>query len=130
MRNVSLKRQKLNAAVKPFRDGLLERVAVCEWCINTDSGLIVHEISRGQYRAMSLDKPFACLVLCGDCHRDMHDLPASHAVCIGLALLRYSRPTDFNLERFYQLTARRWPDEEMVDRYWTRTLAAKTKAFP
>ncbi len=127
MRKVSPKRAALLATVEPIRNALRERVAVCEWCLNTDSGLCVHEIARGQHRSVALDKPFATLVLCDDCHRDMHDLPAAHAVCIGLALLRYSRPEDWSLERFYQLTARRWPDELMVDRYWMRLLAGKTK---
>ncbi len=127
MKQVSPKRAALNAAVEPYRQSLRQRVGKCEWCINTDSGLIVHEIARGQFRADALDKPFATLVLCAACHQDLHELPAPHAVCIGLALLRYSRPEDFNIERFYQLTARRWPSEELISRWWTRTLAGRTR---
>ncbi len=127
MRKISPKRAALLATVEPIRNALRERVAVCEWCLHGDRVLQVHEIARGQFRQDALGKPFASLVVCAACHQDLHDLPAAHAVCIGLALLRYSRPEDWSLERFYQLTARRWPDEDMVDRWWQRTLSGRTR---
>lgn len=127
IRPYSDRRRKREAEARPIRQALRDRVGACEWCLDANRGLQVHEIARGQFRQDAQDEPFATLVLCAACHQDLHELPAPHAVCIALALLRYSRPEDFSLERFYQLTARRWPLESLVERWWIRTLAGRTR---
>lgn len=127
MRRVSRKTAARKKAVEPYRETLVLNVAQCEWCSSPNHGLSVHEIARGCHRQAALDKPFATLVLCDDCHRDLHELPSIHAICIGLALLKSSRPEDFSLEAFYKLTARRWPAEDLVERWYVRILAARSR---
>jgi hypothetical protein len=121
MKAIGTKRRKLNAAVDPWRNALRLRVGKCEWCGSDRNGLAVHEIARGPNRAAALDKPFAVLVLCAACHRDLHELPGAHAVCLGLALLRYNRPQNYHLENFFRLAGRRWPPVEIIDLWWKRT---------
>jgi hypothetical protein len=125
VRRISPRRQLRNEEAAPWRMELLAAGA-CDWC-SSNRGLAIHEIARGQNRGLALDKPFACCLLCERCHADIHELPAAHAVCIGLALLRYNRPEAYHLEHYYRLTARRWPSEEMIERYWRRILNGKTQ---
>ena len=121
MRTVSKRRQALNSDVEHWRTKL-RAVGYCEWCGSDRHGLEIHEVSGGSTRALELDKPFSTVLLCERCHADLESLPKNHAVCIGLALIRYSRPEDYSLDSFYRLTARRWPDEGLVSQWWLRIL--------
>ncbi len=127
LRPYSTRRIARNIEANPWRT-LLRMRGQCEWCLSDRNGLQVHEIARGQHRPEALDKPFATILLCAACHRDLHELPAPHAVCIGLALLRYNRPDDYHLEHYYRLTNRRWPSEELVESWWRRILMGKTQS--
>ena len=126
MRKVSLKRQAINEAASPWREKLRAQ-GYCDWCGNDRDGLDVHEICGGTTRALELDKPFSTNLLCRPCHTDIESFRKEHAVCIGLALLRYRREESFNLEWFYRLTARRWPSEQLIEHWWRRMLLGETQ---
>lgn len=110
MRRVSLKRQRRNREAEPARRSLLERVARCEFCGRHNAGLANHEILRGSYRQQALDKPFAILILCDECH----DLMGGRSWAEQLAILRRSRPADFNLRLFHELAGRHKPSSDEV----------------
>lgn len=89
----------------------------CDLCGTTRRKRSVHEIGRGVDRQKSLDKPYATLVLCETsgttmgCHQVIHSEWCRESE---LALLKLRRPDDFDLEAFYQLTSRRFPDLDSV----------------
>lgn len=125
MKPKSPRRQRLETATLDARLALIELTdGRCEWCQRP--GCHEHHIANGQNRGLSLGKLFSVVWLCESCHRDLHELPKRHAVCIALALLRNSRPCDYNLEAFYKLIARRFPSEADVERWWERMLSART----
>lgn len=115
MRAVSLKRQKLNREVGPWRQNLRERVGRCEMCLRPKSpeNLDVHELVPGSSRSKALDKVFAVLCVCRPCHNDIERLTIPNQ----LAYLYISRPTDFELPLYYELIGRRWPDWDDVYRF-------------
>jgi hypothetical protein len=121
MRRVSLKRQHRNREAAPVRDAL-RSLGRCEWCSTDRHKLDVHEVANGASRGAALDQLYALLLLCRRCHDDLHRLPKDAAVCIGLALIRNSRPEHYSLDSFYKITARRWPDESTVEIWWRRIL--------
>jgi hypothetical protein len=125
MRRTSPKRQQRITEAAPWRTELRAQ-GFCDWCSSDRNGLEIHEVSGGSTRGLELDKPFSTNLLCAACHRDLEALPKNHAVCIGLALIRYRRPESYNLEHYYRLTARRWPDESLVEIWWTRLLLGQT----
>lgn len=105
MRPVSKNRQKLMREVKPIRDALRSEVGRCEIC-GTDRGTLdVHEIGRGIHREACLGERCALLVVCRSCHSeklsDTSDWPEARQ----LAILAESRPMDFNLTAFLELTS-------------------------
>lgn len=88
-----------------MRDALRE-LGHCEICGKTRVTLDVHEIARGQFRQAALDKPFAMLLLCRRCHEKVGstaDWPESRQ----LAVLAKSRPAQFNLTAYLELTSPR-----------------------
>lgn len=109
MRRRSKKTAKRVAECKQFRDQLIASVGHCEICHyipgkhwRWPSGLSCHEIARGTLRLKSLDKRFATLILCSACHEDVDDTKA-WPQARQLAVLRKSRPQDFDLEAFSRL---------------------------
>lgn len=120
MKRVSPKRRKLLATATPLREQLIEQVGICEFCLRDCGHLDVHEISRGSLRGQSLDKRFACVVLGRPCHDALHRLAGDDAAAIGLLLIERSRPTDSNIEAFYQLLNRRWPPADLLRRWRER----------
>lgn len=117
MRSKSITRRHRESEAKPFRDSLVLNVGECENCGCSPSNkqgrmaelvrLAVHEIASGTHRQKALDKPYAVLVLCWECNsgpfQDRSQWPESRQ----LALLARSRPKDFDLTAYLELTSPR-----------------------
>ena len=129
MKQKSTIRKNREAEAKPFRDKLVADVGECEHCGCSPSNrqgrmsdlvrLAVHEIASGTHRQKALDKPYAVLVLCWACNsgpfQDRSGWPESKQ----LALLARSRPKDFDLAAYLELTSpnapRRIEIQEILD---------------
>lgn len=126
MKRISEKRRKREAEAKPARDALIAEVGECEHCGASQdyphqdlprelSQLCVHEIANGPHRQKALDKRFATLVLCWHCNgetfEDKGEMPESRQ----LAVLFTSRPRDFDLPAYLELTSPRAPDRITYD---------------
>jgi len=109
MRQISNKRRKLIKEVKPIRDGLREEVGQCEICKNPRGTLDVHEIGRGVYRESCLGERCALLVVCRKCHDEKLSEALEWPEPRQLAILASSRPLDFNLARFLEITTPKAP---------------------
>lgn len=115
MQNKSPTRRKRESEAKPFRDQLVATVGKCENCgcspankrgrMASMAKLAVHEISSGPYRQAALDKPYAVLVLCWECNSGPFQNRAEWPEDRQLALLARSRPKDFDLTKYLQLTS-------------------------
>lgn len=88
------------------------------------SELCVHEILNGPLRQQSLDKQFACLVLCWHCNgmvTNKKDWPEARQ----LAVLKAKRPDRYDLAAFNTLANPRAPNrllESEVDA-WSQSTA-------
>lgn len=114
MRRQSAKFRARKREAKPFRDALKARVGRCEVCFHDPrrvrSGFIawnlsVHEIANGANRQKALDKAYAVLVVCPLCHEKLGgkgEYPESRQ----LAMLRRSRPGDYDLAAYNRLVCR------------------------
>ena len=115
MKRQSKKARQRAAEAKPIRDALRQEVGQCEVCECSPewphrdlppvmSQLDVHEICRGPHRQKALDKRYALLVVCRKCH----DGPISSRKQMPepkqLAILFQSRPWDFDLRAYLELT--------------------------
>jgi len=109
IKQVSNKRRLRNAEVKPFRDSLVKRVGCCEICgckpgdrkpVKQLSNLCCHEIANGPNRDKALDKAFAILVLCWGCNGDKVEDKGQWPESRQLAVLKSSRPEDFDLAAY------------------------------
>ena len=82
-----------------------------------------HHVARGACKTTDL---CCVLYLCRACHNLWHrtDGETQRAVC--LALLELSRPHHADLERYYQLTHRRFPSRACVAA-WRAVLDRETK---
>ena len=122
MKRISARRASLLREVEPWRQKL-KATGYCEWCCADRDGLEIHEICGGNgIRQLELGQPFSTVLLCRPCHSDLESMRKEHAVCIGLALIRYRRAEDYSLSKFYTLTDRNWPSEELVEHWWRRML--------
>lgn len=112
MRRVSKKRRSLMSQVGPWREQFRERVGRCEKCLKScpAASLDVHELVPGYVRAKALDKPYAVLALHRHCHTEIEALTIPHQ----MAYLIRARSKDFNLELYWKLLGRRWPDMEHI----------------
>lgn len=119
MRRVSGKRAARDREAKPARESLVARVGRCEFCGRHDVWLVAHEILRGSYRVDSQDQPYAQLVLCDGIGDFCHPLMDGRSWAEQLAILRRSRPEDFNLSKFHALAQRKYPSFEAVE-MWTK----------
>jgi hypothetical protein len=115
MRRVSKTTLARIREVSEFRKELLRRVGHCEVCGHDPKSrrpgavrwvLHVHEIARGPCRQSALDKPYAVLVVCHWCHEyevgDRGLWPDARQ----LAVLKRSRPADYDLALFNELIGR------------------------
>ena len=113
MKKISSRRLKRIREAKPVREALKARVGRCEHCLKPTAPeyLDCDEIARGSSRQQALDEPCSILVVCRPCHSIVQ--PWSRAK--RLALLYLVRSSDYDLDRFWQVTKRRFPDQEAVD---------------
>lgn len=116
MRRVSQKRKKLNDQAREWRAAFVEELKVCEWCRKRKP--IVHEIARGSgHRLKAMVTRYATLALCDPgCHQEV----GLWSRAAQLALLKLRRPKDYDIAKFWELTARRWPYEEDVQACYER----------
>lgn len=126
MRQISNKRRALIKHVKPIRDGLRDEVGRCEICGISRGIVDIHEIGRGVYREACLGERCALLVVCRTCHDEKLSYASEWPETRQLAALARSRPSDFNLTRFLEITTPKamkrieieevlaWMDEEYL----------------
>lgn len=117
MRVKSTTRKNREAEAKPFRQKLVADVGECENCGCSPSNkqgkmadlvrLAVHEIASGTHRQKALDKPYAVLVLCWQCNSGPFQDRSEWSESRQLALLARSRPKDFDLTAYLELTSPR-----------------------
>jgi hypothetical protein len=98
----------------------------CDWCRRP--GAHEHHVANGPSRAFSKGEMGLVCFLCISCHQELHSMRKAHAVCIGLALIKYNRPDFYSLELYYKVTRRRWPDESDVEHWWNRMLMAQSRS--
>lgn len=98
--------------VLSFREELREELGRCEYCRRGKPQL--HEIVQGHGRRIkALGNRSLIVGLCSKCHAKVHTMGlAGKILC--LALLRLRRPEDYNLQTFWEVNGRRWPDNEEV----------------
>ena len=115
MRPMSKKTAARTDECRPFREQLVLEVGRCEICGHDPSRVLsgdvawalhVHEIARGPHRQKALDARYAVLVLCWHCHMERvhgnEDWPEARQ----LAVLRRSRPQDYDLVSYNALIGR------------------------
>ncbi len=98
--------------IKPFREAMRKEIGRCELCRSGKVSL--HEIAQGfGRRRLALDKRGLIVGLCEGCHRMVHSMGLKGKV-LCLAVLLARRPADYNLQLFWEVNGRRWPDHEEV----------------
>lgn len=119
MRRFSLKRQKLNRDADAWREEKIMLIGRCDLCgMNELAYLCLHEIARGINRELALTAAYAQLCLCDCCHR--YWAHRGGKIAEQLARLKFVRPYDYDIEEFYRLTDRRWPDETDIEAAFKR----------
>ena len=88
------------ATAAPWRKTWLARVGACDICSAMPH--VVHEISRGASRELSLTEPSCIMALCTHCHA-MMDETKEWPPMRQLAWLACSRPYDLDLEKFSEI---------------------------
>jgi len=106
---MSKNRKTLMETVKPIRDAFREEVGHCEICEKSRGTLDVHEIARGVHREACLSERCALLVVCRSCHEEKLSQALEWPETRQLAILADSRPRDFNLTRFLEITSPKAP---------------------
>jgi len=107
MRHRSKKTAARERACRPFCTQFRSDVDYCELCGNkfTSYGyrrFEQHEIAGGPLREKARDKRYAILGLCYDCHRRITN-ETGWPRARQLAILKRSRPTDYDLAAFNAL---------------------------
>jgi len=112
MRRISKKTAARYDECRDFRRELVAEVGHCELCQHDPErvppgqirwSLQVHEIARGPLRQLAMDKRFAVLVLCFNCHFNRIHGNEHWPEARQLAVLKRSRPTDYNLKAYNEL---------------------------
>lgn len=112
---VSDKRQELNRAAAGLRRRLANEAGCCMVCGHSSrnpnpklpiqmSKLCAHEISNGQHREASLDKPFCILITCYFCNSYEMTNKAKWPESRQLALLKVKAEARYDLEAYLRLT--------------------------
>jgi hypothetical protein len=124
VRRTALRKREKADAGNAAADRLVALVGACEWCGRSNVPLCQHEISRGPNRLTARLEPCCSLVLCSECHTEIHDLPKRQQVLIGLAILWHSRGQDYNLGRFIEVECPSAPNRYTPREVelWTRRL--------
>jgi len=103
MNRLSPKRRAQLPAEAAFREELFARAGRCEFCRNAPCQE-QHELARGNgLRHKARTQRFAVLALCLLCHRVFDHVCGLEGQLLGLAVLRRSRPEDFDLTAFNRL---------------------------
>ena len=90
----------------------------CEFCSEFHP-LEQHHIAQGVDRAAAGDNPACSIWICQDCHTWIQGVRDCRP--IGLAIIKIRRPDDYDLEEFYRVTNRRFPDAASVKK-WVKRL--------
>jgi hypothetical protein len=101
-------------AAHPWRLQLCQEIGKCEACGRHKrlNEIACHEIASGTgLRQKALTARFAILVLCWECHPKVQIQSKAKQ----LARLYLNRQADYSLELYWQLTSRRYPEQEDVD---------------
>lgn len=112
MRQWSKKRQQRWREVEEWRSRFKAEIGMCEVCRKHKAPeyLDGHELCIGSLRQKALDQRWCVLVVCRPCHTMLESLTIPQQ----LAYLLLSRPEDYDLDEYYRLCQRRWPDHESV----------------
>jgi hydrogenase maturation factor len=110
MRRVAPHKRALVKAGNEAARKLVKLVGRCEWCDRNYVGFGQHEIANGSYRLKARLEPFAVLVLCGECHVQIHRMPKPEQQHICLAILYHARTADYDLQAFNMLVNPRAPN--------------------
>ena len=113
MRRVSKIARKRQSSAAGFRKELIASVGKCESC-GTRRQLCCHEIAGGPDRQKALDKAYALLVLCWPCNQSM-EIRSVWPQARQLALMKASRPEQFDLVAFNYLVNPRAPNRITAD---------------
>jgi hypothetical protein len=122
VRHSTLKKQPLVDAGNEAAASLIARVGGCEWCRRTYGKFCQHEIANGNAcRLKARLSPFASIVLCQECHTELHQTRKPAQVLMGLAILWHSRPDDYDLKAFIALACPNAPQRytEYEVELWT-----------
>jgi hypothetical protein len=131
LRRLSSKRAARLPDEQAFRLALFERVKYrCEFCGVENYELQQHELQRGALRSKQRTCWFSTLALCAACHRVFDVVVGQHAVLLGLAILRRSRPLDYSLSRFIELVCPQAPRRftELEVSMWCRRISGVGQA--
>lgn len=118
LRTRTPKRQRLDREAAVEISALMAMTDRCEWC-GRRRPLQPHHVAQG-FRYKAVGDVLLVLLLCDECHDDMHELPGCHARAVGLALLHHAGRG--GVEHFYTVTGRRWPDEALVETWIHRVV--------
>lgn len=106
-------------AIREAREKRVREADGCDICEGVPC--LVHEIARGTpHRQKALLANYATLILCQPCH----DLKVHKGMPVAeqLAWLKARRAGDFDIEKFYRITARRWPSAEDIWHHYQRIM--------
>lgn len=110
------KTAKLNAAqkrdAKSEFDALVAMTDCCEWCFR-HRPLSPHHAAQGFRPQTEFMVRLLCL-LCLECHRDVHRECAENGRALSLAII-YHAARGNNIELFWEITKRNWPDKALVE---------------
>jgi len=107
MQPISKKKAARDAEEAAFKRKLCDELGVCEICgpdaTRAKSDIEMHHIARGIHREKASVARFAVLLLCWRCHELEVDDPAKWPQSRQLAVLKRSRPQDYDLAAFNAL---------------------------
>jgi hypothetical protein len=123
MKRESPKHAARRLATRPAREALKTRVQRCEFCLKpaAPEWLDCHELVPGNHRTKALDQDYALLCVTRLCHGKIEQLTIPNQ----LAYLYLARPSDFDLEKYYKLIGRRWPDWDEVSFFVTAIIESR-----
>lgn len=118
MKPRTTKRAALDDAERKALDVLRLTVTGCEYC-RRDVATEPHHVASGGNKAANVGDVRLIALLCRDCHDVIEGMRGVDERACGLALLYHAGRMD--LEHYYRVTARRWPDASVVE-LWIRRL--------
>lgn len=103
MRRISLKGRARNSEAVPWRQSRVRQCPVC-WLCRCRRTVEIHEIARGsRSRHKAMDKPFATLPVCRECHDGPLSDTAKWPESRQLALIKLWSPNDHDLVQYNRL---------------------------